>query len=708
MAQLIPLYAQIDDATLEAMASKGIVRRARADAVNVHFESTGADEIVGTIEGATVRLDDKGLAKARCSCPAATICRHKIAIVLALRSQVGEQQPAPTEEIDWPTRLATFDRKTLQSAVGKTGLREAIRLVALAEATTAEASRLSLKVVLRLNAEAIEVAIPAQGDFTSVVSGLPERRRPAGHAAAILAARRHFGHEAIAIDAAEAVADQKEFAPDGPLLSAMQDAVCRAYSHGFAVPSRALEERLMLLAVSSRAEAMPRLSASLRRIAERLEQRRSRNVNHDPVELLREIAFAHALLHAVSQTKDDGLRRLAGAVRAEYEPIGDVDLIGLGATLFETIAGAVGVTGHFVEPATGRRFTASLARGTTHDTRFDPRAAYRTQSVWGQTLARLSSATFRLSGAQASSTGRLSLSQTSRAEAIQPFRPSREGITAWAQDRIGPLADLAHMSWPILADHLARCFAPSLEMPPLLAQPVILLPSRIAPVAFDDLTQRLRWPLMDLSGAWISLTLDHNDEGRGLGASRIAALEAAIGDDGNKRPFAIVAIARADGGKLTLEPIALWGETQTSLDFPDRSPPRGTDVVSRIMTGLRRGVAQFAPPPPADVSVRQTSQLLQTGIDALIGFAEAGLHGSAQEKLLAPLAKTYQLASLAPLAQLFSRTIASRESNISSAALSSAALSSAALSSAALSSAALATAQGLFTLQSFTSRLQVW
>jgi hypothetical protein len=689
MSPLIPLYAQIDDATLEAMASKGIVRRARADAVNVRFESTGDDEIVGGIEGATVRLDNKGLAKARCSCPAATTCRHKIAVVLALRTLAGEQPAAPAEEIDWPARLSTFDHKTLQSAVGKTGLREAMRLLALAEAATVEAGALSLKVVLRLNAEEIEVAIPAKGDFTSVVSGLPERRRPASHAAAMLAARRHFGHEAIEIDEAEAAADQKEFVPDGPLLAAMQDAVRRAYSQGFAVPSRALEERLMLLAISSRAEAMPRLSASLRRIAEGLEQRRLRNVNHDAVELLREIAFAHALLHAVSQTKDDErLRRLAGTVRAEYEPIGNVDLIGLGATLFETIAGAVGVTGHFVEPATGRRFTASLARGTTHDTRFDPRAAYRTQPVWGQTLAGLSSASFRLSGAQASSTGRLSLSQTSRAETIQPFRPSREGITAWAQDRDGPLGDLAHMSWPILADHLARCFAPSLDMPPLSAQPVILVPSRIAPVTFDDLTQRLRWPLMDLSGAWISLTLDHNDEGRGLGAGRIAALEAALGDGGNKRPFAIVALARPEGGQMILEPVALWGETQTSLDFPDRSLSQGTEIVSRIMAGLRRKAAQFAPPPPADVSVRQTSRLLQTGVDALIDFAEAGLHGSAQERLLAPLAKTYQLASLTPLAQLFSRTIASREN--------------------AISPAALATAQGLFTLQSFTSRLQIW
>jgi len=106
------------------------------------------------------------------------------------------------------------------------------------------------------------------------------------------------------------------------------------------------------------------------------------------------------------------------------------------------------------------------------------------------------------------------------------------------------------------------------------------------------------------------------------------------------------------------------------------------------MAGLRRKVAQFAPPPPADVAMRQTSRLLQSGVDALIGFAEAGLHGSARERLPAPLAKTYQLASLTPLAQLVSRTIASGEADTAS--------------------AALATAQGLFTLQSFTSRLQVW
>ncbi|MFX4887776.1 hypothetical protein ABTB91_20290, partial [Acinetobacter baumannii] len=76
---------------------------------------------------------------------------------------------------------------------------------------------------------------PGQGGFGAIASALPERRRPAGHAAAILAARQHFCHEAIELDDAEAVADQGGFVLDGPLLAAMRDAVCRAYAQGFAV-----------------------------------------------------------------------------------------------------------------------------------------------------------------------------------------------------------------------------------------------------------------------------------------------------------------------------------------------------------------------------------------------------------------------------------------------------------------------------------------
>ena len=44
------------------------------------------------------------------------------------------------------------------------------------------------------------------------------------------------------------------------------------------------------------------------------------------------------------------------------------------------------------------------------------------------------------------------------------------------------------------------------------------------------------------------------------------------------------------------------------------------------------------------------AEISPSSLDALLALAEAGLHASARERLLAPLARTYQLASLAPLA----------------------------------------------------------
>ena len=46
------------------------------------------------------------------------------------------------------------------------------------------------------------------------------------------------------------------------------------------------------------------------------------------------------------------------------------------------------------------------------------------------------------------------------------------------------------------------------------------------------------------------------------------------------------------------------------------------------------------------------AEISLSSLDALIALAEAGLHASARERLLA---RTYQLASLVPLAQLTSR-----------------------------------------------------
>ena len=687
MSSLLALYTSLDDATLETVASKGVLRRAMTDAGAVVIDRLDAAEIVGSVEGATVRLDAKGLAKSRCTCPAPGICRHRVALVIALRSQ-GAAAPAPEVPTDWPVRLAEFDQAALASAIGKTALREAVKLHALAESVTVEAAAQSLKVTLRTAKETVEVSIPAAGEFGAIASALPPRRQAAWHGAAVLAARRHFGLAAEEV-AAEAPEATDEFQPDGALLAAIAAALRAAYAQGFAVPSPAIEERLGLLAISGRAEALPRLAAALKRIAAGLEQRRLRAIAHDPAALLSELGYAHALVHAIEQARDAETRRgLAGAVRSDYAQAGDLDLIGLGAELFETATGARGVSAYFLERATGRRFSASLARGSTHDTGFDPRTAYAVETVWGRRFSQLAGASLRLAGAQASATGRLSLGQEIRVETLAPFVPTRELLEQWLDEAGGPVAGALYASWQRLADDLGDSFAPSLAAPPPAAVPVVLYPARIAPVAFDDLTQSLTWPLMDRAGKWLALSLDHDESGGGLSARRIAALEAALGDARAAKPFAIVALARPEGDALGLAPMALWGESQLLLDFPPRATAPERGLVAGLIARLRKAGDHFAPRPPPDRAGGKLKHLTAAALDALIETAETGTDLSARTRKLAPMAQAFDLASLQPVAALFRHAADSTPADAAA--------------------AALAAAWGVVTLQGLARRVTVW
>jgi len=511
---------------------------------------------------------------------------------------------------------------------------------------------------------------------------LPPRRRAAWHGVALLAARRHFG--LVPEEVAAEIDEAEEFRPDGALLATIGTVLRTAYAQGFAVPVPALEERLGLLAISGRAEAMPRLAASLKRIAAELELRRERNVAHDAAALLREIGFAHALVHAIEAAPDsEARRRLAGTVRAEYAKQGDLDLVGLGAELFETATGARGVSAYFLEPASGRRFSATLARGSTHDAWFDPRQAYGTETIWGRRFAQLAGATLRLNGAQASTTGRLSLSQDTRVETLAPFTPTRALLDEWSGR-----ACAIYVSWQHLAEHLAESFAPSLMAPAPAAVPVILYPARIAPVAFDDLTQTLAWPLMDRAGQWLALSLEHDEASSGLGAGRIAALEAVLGDTRAAKPFSIVALARPDGDKLALTPMTLWGEHQTLLDFPPKTTASERGHVAGLVARLRRASDHFAPQPPPGQASRKLRRLTETALDALVEVAETGNDLAGRRRKLAPLVQVFELASLQPVAHLLRKAA---ESGTSEAA-----------------AALLAVAWALATLQGLGRRLHVW
>lgn len=80
------VYA-VDDAALAALASAGLLRRARKDTVEVTAEDAKGAEL--TVGGFRLRLDRRGPTAVRCDCPTAGVCQHVVAACLWAREQAG-------------------------------------------------------------------------------------------------------------------------------------------------------------------------------------------------------------------------------------------------------------------------------------------------------------------------------------------------------------------------------------------------------------------------------------------------------------------------------------------------------------------------------------------------------------------------------------------------------------------------------------------
>jgi hypothetical protein len=100
------VIATHNDAALEALASRGLVRRAHRDVAAGRAELGEVGDSTARIiaGGHDVDIDERGPAHARCSCPAEGVCRHILIAVLALREHLDADEtpddvPSAKEEL---------------------------------------------------------------------------------------------------------------------------------------------------------------------------------------------------------------------------------------------------------------------------------------------------------------------------------------------------------------------------------------------------------------------------------------------------------------------------------------------------------------------------------------------------------------------------------------------------------------------------------
>ena len=571
--------AAFDDAALATLANPGLVRRALRDVeegkVRLVKATPGQAEIEA--DGHLVVLDARGPKLAPCACKSVSVCRHRLAAAVFVRDGAAGDADAAAEapDADPADILADLDPARLAKWSGKAGWRAALELAPTATAVEPAANAIA---VTFPDIDGPVRILRGQG-FDGIVSKASKARVKAYHAAAILAARAHFG-EGLPVAEAEPEVETAGPSPVDPaFLARIASALEEVTMLGMNLAPLPLEESLFELSVSSRADALPRLAAILRAIAAQMRRRRGRTLDFDPDRMLELAATAFALVRALDRGEPERRGALAGKVRRAYAEAAPLELVGCGSERWTTPAGARGVTAWFMEPATGAWLSTSLARGPGQDPGFSPREAWQHQPYWSaESLAALSHAAFTLTGANRSADNRLS-APAAAAAAI--------GSRKVAPDPTWP--GLVRL-WSDLRDNWLEQVGLGIDNAEAAAV-ALIAPAAIASVFFDDLAQQLVWPVRDAAGQWLALTLDHEEPA----SPAIEALEANVRT--GWQGLVLVRLER-EGERLAAHPITLFGAGEpvdlTLWQRPWRMPGTEGGAVRGWLDRLRQvGARRF-------------------------------------------------------------------------------------------------------------------
>ena len=606
-----------DDAALEALANRGLLRRAAKDVEGgkVEIDEELPDAVSIIADGERVEMDASGPRTARCTCPATTVCRHRLAAVLLLRlsqdaeaGEVGFSQPIePPAVIDPLAEILAIDAKALTKWAGRASVRAALDLI---DDAVPEIERDGAVLRVRLGTGWPLVLILAGQGLDGIVSKVAPSRMRALHAAAVLAVWRDQGRDVEGLFD-EASAGSVVELPDLTFLATVKSTLETAVSTAIAQAPELLEEQLFLLSVSSRADDIPALSRRLRQLSGSIRARRSRDFTIAPAEMLSEIASAYALADALA-TCGDGVAAapLRGAARQGYMPVGQLGLVGLAARQWETRGGARGITGYFYAHELKRAVTVGLARVGQYDRLFDPASAFHDEALWrAGPLRELIGARLDLQGARLSPEGRLSQAQET---------------VGWKTSWLGETAEIRGWSiafddWQTLQQRMRDRFATRLtgrrEGPALVA----LLPAAQLSPWFDGVGQRTILPLQDVQGRTLALQIPHSTASAGT-ASRLEAIATAA-----RIEVAFVEIVPASDGFLPMPLSLAISRTPDAALQLVLLDPRLASAQTTETDAVGGGMAEGSGP-----------QANQSSSTALLPFTPVGLLASEiQDALLA-------------------------------------------------------------------------
>ncbi|QKT08693.1 hypothetical protein HUN08_16875 [Gordonia sp. X0973] len=365
---------------------------------------------------------------------------------------------------------------------------------------------------------------------------------------------------------------------------------------GTAHASPSMVERCRAAAISAQVADHYRLASQLRRIGDHLRRIVERTAGAGESHVVADLASTLALICSLDATPagEELPERLLGSARTAYAKVPMLHLVGLGSYPWETSSGYRGLTTMFLDRDMQRFYSSTTARPVASSRGFDPVAAYPRGVVWPGLAApeRATGAAIDVARVRRNVAGRLSggddtLAQhepLSSAELNAVLRPIRR----WA--------DFGHVGEPY------ELLEPRDEN----ADWVVLAPVDAGESRFDEVEQRVEWPIVDEDGAVLRVRLRFSE----ISAHAVARLRGAVWEPESL----VVGRLDRDVDGVSLMPISVIRPHLSCADHPvdvlffDEAPheARGLRVPRR-----RRGE------PPV-----RTRERAATPVDDLLAWCE--------------------------------------------------------------------------------------
>ncbi len=599
MEQWKELLADVDDDYLIGISNKGILKRAYKD----------KEEIPAVIEGveeeASVKVGDETvsirfpLGESKCTCPSRSICRHVVQAILVLKENCCNDSGAEIENENGADEARTgADRENGKenaaeevgnnAVVGAEDGGGSLKETAAENGTgkdkgTSKVLReieeyplVQLKKVLGNRqlqilhnqflsevrpkiqySSIVTVQLPEQGTTVKLLAPLEyssctcHKKEMCVHkASAILWCQLEAGSirvEDLALEAADTPTFQMDKAKEGAeqMREFLEELLCTGLSRS----SPDVLDYLERLAIISHNGGLAKFEGYFRALSDSYNGYFKRKAQFRTEELTEQITRLYKRVRLLEKAVQSGDSKEvlihAGEFRADYIPVGNLDLVGIAMEQFQTQTGYEGETIYFLEENTKQWYTYTNARPMFYETGRNRRFMEKSQAPWGLNISieDMSKVRIHLKGAKCDARKRLSSSQETKGEVIGQQGLEKSDIENWYYEDFGRLfeerIERPRKEWLYGPDEQQK----GVEL-------VFVQPAYCVKAEFSQTGQQLSMPLYDREGREIIIEIAYSKKE----SAAIRYLERIS----EKEPSCFLGKIYLRDGRIRMYPVMVW------------------------------------------------------------------------------------------------------------------------------------------------------